>query len=159
MEEMFEGIERDNCALRIVSPAYAGREGELTAILQYVFQAITLQSGGMSEEGKTLMKISCDEMRHFEWLGTLISKLGAPPVFTACPPYPVGYYSASCVNYAKNIQAMLEADIRGERAAIAQYERMLYQLENEKARKIIEKITAEERGHLALLEEMLARLS
>ena len=91
-----DGIGEDLRTLRIISPAYAGREGELTAVLQYVYQAIYLGATGEEKSAKTLMSIAVAEMHHIELLGTLITKLGAPPVFASCPPYPVGFYSAAC---------------------------------------------------------------
>ena len=145
-------------ALRALSPAYAGRCGELTAILQYVFQSILLGGCGKKEEAKTLMKIAVDEMRHLEKIGTLLVRLGVPPVFTACPPYPVAYYSASNVDYSRPLPQMLAADIRGEREAIACYTRILDAVENPEVRAVIEEIRADEERHLAILKEMRSAL-
>ena len=97
-------------------------------------------------------------MHHIELLGKLITALGAPPVFTACPPYPVGFYSASFVNYVKDEREMISADIRGEKQAIAAYRMMLRSLENKKAAAIIERIIEDEKIHLAALEELYSEL-
>lgn len=88
-------------ALRALSPAYAGRNGELTAILQYVYQSILLDGCGKGDQAKVLLGIAVDEMEHLEKIGGLLVGLGVPPVFTACPPYPVAYYSASNVDYSR----------------------------------------------------------
>ena len=40
--------------VRTLSPAYAGREGELTAVLQYVYQAIMLSGCGREKRGYKL---------------------------------------------------------------------------------------------------------
>ena len=40
-------------ALRALSPAYAGRNGELTAILQYVYQSILLDGCGKGGSGES----------------------------------------------------------------------------------------------------------
>lgn len=154
-----EEIKEDCAALRVISPAYAGREGELTAILQYVYQAIVFGERGMREEGKLLSEIAAAEMRHLEILGTLIAKLGAPPVFTNCPPYPVGYFSASCVNYVRSPRQMIQADVCAERNAVACYERMLDCLSNVGVAEVIARILEDERVHLAAFEELLSRLS
>ena len=81
-----------------------------------------------------------------------------PPVFTACPPYPVGYYSASNVDHSKPYVQMLEADIRGEREAIALYTRILGSVSDERVRGTVTKIRADEERHLALLRQMRASL-
>ncbi len=151
-----DGIGEDLRTLRIISPAYAGREGELTAVLQYVYQAIYLGATGEEKSAKTLMSIAVAEMHHIELLGTLITKLGAPPVFASCPPYPVGFYSAACVNYVKEKRAMLCADIAGEKSAICSYERMLCIMENPRAAAVIERIIEDEKVHLKALQAMLA---
>lgn len=147
------GIEEDLRALRTVSPAYAGREGELTATLQYVYQSVLLGACGQKELSRLLLDIAVTEMHHVEILGTLITRLGAPPVFTACPPYPVGFYSASCVNYARDVRAMLAADLCGERAAVAAYRRMLSSLVNEEVRAVIARIVEDENVHICALEQ------
>ncbi len=144
-------VGEDLRALRIVSPAYAGRDGELTAVLQYVYQSVLLGGCGQTELAALVASIAKEEMHHLQILGTLIVKLGAPPVFTACPPYPVSYYSASCVNYAKSPRAILAADIAAERAAIAEYDRMLGCLDDAPVAAVIAHIRADEAEHLRRL--------
>lgn len=151
-------ICEDYTALRIISPAYAGREGELTAILQYVYQSIVFSELGKRDSAHLLMQIAVTEMHHLEILGSLIAKLGAPPVFTKCPPYPVGYYSASNVNYSKSPETMLSVDIAGERCAIAAYEGMCARLTNGRVKAVIERIVEDERVHLKALEAELKKL-
>ena len=151
---------REDCrALRIISPAYAGKEGELTAILQYVYQSILLGACGRAREAKLLSEIAAAEMRHLQILGTLITKLGAPPVFTACPPCPVSYYSAACVNYTRELGCMIAADIASERTAIAEYSRMLCELKNPAVAAVIERIREDERLHLCALEQLKSELN
>ncbi|MBO5046091.1 MAG: manganese catalase family protein [Clostridia bacterium] len=153
-----DGVGEDHRSLRIISPAYAGREGEMTAILQYVYQSIVLGARCEEEVARALHQISVDEMMHLQLLGTLICKLGAPPTFTSCPPYPVGYYSASNVDYTRSPQKMILSDIAAERAAIAAYEKMLLQLTNERVRAVISAICEEEREHLCRLETLLLQV-
>lgn len=145
-------------ALRALSPAYAGRNGELTAILQYVYQSILLDGCGKGDTAKVLLGIAVDEMEHLEKIGGLLVGLGVPPVFTACPPYPVAYYSASNVDYSRPLAQMLAADIRGEKEAIAAYTRILGSVKDEAIQKTIEEIRSDEERHLALLEQMSSEL-
>ena len=151
------GGRRENFQiLRALSPTYAGQNGELTATLQYVYQSVLLDGCGRGSEAKKLLKIAVDEMRHLETIGGLLVKLGVPPVFTACPPYPVAYYSASNVNYCRKYTEMLDADIRGEKDAIACYTRILGTVRDDGVREAIEKIRADEERHLSILKEMRA---
>lgn len=153
-----EEINEDFQTLRLISPTYAGREGELTAILQYVYQSIVFGQLGNESIAKSIMGIAVCEMRHFEILGTLITKLGAAPIFTACPPYPVGYYSASCVNYVRTPRQMLSADICAEENAISQYERILCRIKNPPVASVIARILEDERIHLKEFNKLLSSL-
>lgn len=150
-----EAVGEDVRALRIVSPAYAGRDGELTSVLQYVYQATLLGETNSGLAG-VFSALAADELRHLQILGTLITRLGAPPVFTACPPYPVSYYSASCVNYVKRTEEILAADRAAERASIERYTRMLDELENPAVAEVIAQILSEEREHLNILNRLRA---
>lgn len=150
-------ITNDAQTLRAIAPAYAGKHGELTAVLQYVYQSIYLDANGMDKEARLLLSIAVNEMHHLEILGTLITKLGAPPVYTACPPYPVGFYCASNVNYVKPLRAMICADIAGEETAIEEYTRILAVVKGP-VFEVIARIVEDEKLHLKTLGELLASL-
>lgn len=154
-----DGITEDYKTLRVLSPAYAGGRGELTAVLQYVYQSILLGRIGKKEMSKTVLGIAINEMHHLELLGTAITMLGAPPAFTACLPYPIGYYSASNVNYAKSPCEMIEADIAAESNAIADYRKILACISCEPLTRLIERIIEDEEMHLVAFESMKKELS
>lgn len=154
-----DGITEDYKTLRVISPAYAGGRGELTAVLQYVYQSILLGRFGKQDMSKTVLGIAINEMHHLELLGTAITMLGAPPAFTACLPYPIGYYSASNVNYAKSPCEMLEADIVAESNAIADYRKILTCISNKTLIALIERIIEDEELHLAAFKSMKKELS
>ena len=150
-------VRPDAQTLRALAPAYAGKSGELTAILQYVYQSIYLGANGKEDISRLLLSIAVNEMRHLEMLGALITKLGAPPVFTACPPYPVGYYCATNVNYSKSLRTMICADIAGEETAIEEYTRILSTVKGT-VFDVVSRIVEDERLHLKRLGEVLASL-
>lgn len=158
METVLREIGTDCRTLRLIAPAYAGRDGELTAVLQYVFQSIVFGQLGSEETAREIMEIAKDEMCHLEILGTVITRLGAPPVFTACPPYPVAYHSAACVNYSRTPRQMLSADICAEENAITFYEQVLCRISNPPVAAVITRILGEEREHLGRLNALLGRL-
>ncbi len=153
-----DGIGEDCKTLRLISPAYAGREGELTAVLQYVYQSVVFGEMGNKAASGLLLGIAVSEMHHLEILGTVIAKLGAPPIFTACPPYPVGYYSASCVNFTRNPRQMVCADICAEENAICGYERMLCAIKNPPVAAVIARILEDEKLHLKEFNRLLSDL-
>ncbi len=153
------GIGEDLCSARIISPAYADRGSEMTAILQYVFQAIVLQKQGLEEYAKTLERIAITEMHHLEILGSLLYQLGVLPVFSSCPPRKFDFYSTSAVSYACDVHKMILDDILGETQAIYTYEEMIRKLKNEKVAAIIERIVLDEKLHLETLKNILRELN
>lgn len=153
-----DGITEDYKTLRVISPAYAGGKGELTAVLQYVYQSILLERFGKKEMSKKILGIAVNEMHHLELLGSAITLLGAPPAFTGCLPYPIGYYSASNVNYSKTPCEMIEADIAAETNAIEDYRRILTRISSEPLNALIERIIEDEELHLSAFESMKKEL-
>ena len=159
MRVLLESVGKDTKTLRIVTKAYAGREGELTSVLQYVYQSIVVGQRGERELSLLLERIAADEMRHLQIIGSLITRLGAPPLFAVCPPYPVGYYSASCVNYAKGTEEMLDIDLAAEENSVKTYANMLQEMENPAVAEVILSVLKEEREHLTLLRRHRAASS
>ena len=153
------GISEDAYSVRVISPAYADRGSEMTAILQYVFQAIVLQKQGLEEYAKTLERIAVAEMHHLEILGSLLYQLGALPVFTSCPPRKFDFYSTGAVSYASDVRKMILDDILGETQAIYTYEEMIRKLKDEKVSAIIARIVLDEKLHLETLKNILRELN
>ncbi len=155
-ETALKTVGKDREALKQIAPAYAGREGALTAVLQFVYQAIVLGGTGKTEEGRTLERIAADELRHLEILGTLIVRLGADPVYTACPPYPVSHHSAAAVDYSKNLPAMLAADLRLLRGAVESYDRLLGRVKDPAVADVLACLKEENEAHIETLLCMLS---
>ena len=154
-----EGITPDCRALRIISPAYAASAGELTATLQYIYHAINFENKNKEEYASIIEQIAIAEMTHLKLLGNTIYALGAQPVYTAFPPAAFNFYSAKFVSYSCSLKNMLEDDIIAEKQAISSYERMIERLRNDKVKCIIERILEDEKLHLAVFRELLAKLS
>ena len=154
-----EGIGEDPVSLKIVSPAYAGGEGELTAVLQYVYQQILFENAGYADYAAILGRIAKSEMHHLHILGSLICRLGAPPVFSYLPPYPINYYSARCVSYSRTPQKMILDDIQAEQYASDGYTKMLGRLRDERVAAIIQRIRMDEEEHLSQFKDILRELT
>ena len=99
-----EGIGKDEKAATIVSPAYAGREGEITAILQYEFQTHYFRRSGDKETAETLGGIAVAEMHHLDILGGLILELGVSPVYVSPLPRGMRYYATDRVSAATTLK-------------------------------------------------------
>lgn len=151
-------IGPDMRAARIISPAYAAAGSELTAILQYVYHGLQFGYKNMPELAELMTDIAIAEMRHLDLLGETLLRLGANPIYTACPPIPRCYYSSDYVDYTTVPASILLSDIAGETAAIDGYEKMLALLENDAVSSLISRIILDEKLHLKRLKEAYADL-
>ncbi len=149
-----KGITQDLSTARIISPAYAGVHSELTATLQYVYHYFNFERELDEKTAQTLMGIAITEMEHLEILGSLLTKLGVDPVFTRFPPCKSDYFSTRAVSYSKTPVKMLLDDISGEMVAIADYRRMVEQIDNERVSEVISRIILDEELHVAVLKEL-----
>ncbi len=153
----FDSLEEDIKSGIIISPAYAGLKSELSAVVQYVYHSFYFESLGDKETAECLTSIAVSEMEHFEILGKLILKLGIDPVCSVNPPCKCNFYNTSQIAYSKTPQKMLLDDITGEITAIAEYEKMLEKLENERVSAIISRIKLDEEFHVKVLRERLTK--
>ncbi|RXZ61054.1 hypothetical protein ESZ91_01350 [Candidatus Borkfalkia ceftriaxoniphila] len=149
---------RDECSVRIISPAYAGGASEMTAILQYIYHAVHFDCAGNKKFARILRDIAITEMHHLDMLAEMFCAMGVSPVYSACPPCFCDFYSTRNVSYSCTPQRMIMDDINGEREAIRDYERMLCKLKNEQAGAVISRIILDEQLHLETLKRMLDEL-
>lgn len=149
----------DPVSVRILSAAYATSTGELNATLQYVYHAFCFAAEGDKERAQGLKSIAIAEMHHLDLLGEALIRLGAPPVYSCCPPAKYNFYSTKFVAYSRTLRNMIEDDIMGEKYAIYCYERMLPRLKNNTLRTLICRILEDEQLHLDYLKSCLEGLS
>lgn len=154
-----EGIGEDYRSAAIISPAYAGMHGELTAILQYVYHSFYFEKAGMAETADIMIGIAICEMKHLDILGSLILELGIQPIFTALPPRRCNFYNTAAVSYSQTPQKMLMDDITGELTPIEEYTQMLGQLSDERVGAVISRIRLDEELHVKVLQEQLEKLT
>lgn len=150
-----ENITPDAYSLRIISPAYAGSDGELNAVLQYIYHAFFFDKKGYGDIADLLRGIAIAEMHHLDILGETVLSLGAAPVYSRYPASSFNFYSTKYVAYSCSLKNMLEDDILGERRAVAAYKKMLCCLKNEQVKAIISRILEDELLHIEKLEGAL----
>lgn len=150
-----EDIEPSIYNAMVITPAYAGLHGELSAILQYTYHFFYFEKLGHLEIADVVFRISLAEMEHLETLGKLLLKLGVDPVFSICPPYQYNFYNTSKISYNTTPQKMLLDDIAGELSAINEYENMIKRLKSEEVSAVISRIILDEQLHVKALKECL----
>lgn len=153
-----DGITRDMRSAEIIAPAYAGKHGELNAILQYVYHHYYFADGGGERIADVLIGISIAEMKHLEILGETLLKLGIDPVYSRNPPYKFDFYSCNAVSYSKTAKKMLLDDVAGELIAVREYDGMLKRLCNEEVASVISRIKMDEELHVRVLRAELNKI-
>lgn len=136
----------------LLSTAYADNHGELTAILQYVYQAITANAQGNIELSQTLLSIAFSEMTHLRLIGDALIRLGVSPVFSRRPPNRCDFYSSSSIDYSSSLATMIATDIADETDAIRVYEYILVKLNDPMVIDLVSRIVLDEKLHLSTLK-------
>lgn len=148
-------IERKNPEYaRLLLADYAGKDGELTASTQYLYQhLITGQTH--RQLAKDLIRISISEMHHMERLGKLIVLLGGNPLLRTCPVGGCSFWEGCYVSPTQEVTKFLEENIRGEKAAIANYRQRIRQIQDRYIQAVLERIIQEEEGHIEIFQKYL----
>lgn len=145
-----EITEKSLYEVKLLMPAYAGRESETTAIFSYIYgHYVTI--GLKGELSDCLEKIAISEMRHHDILGKAIVQLGGTPYIGGNYSYWQGGY----VNYVKDPVAILKNAIASEKQAIHDYETIAARTRMKEIKILIERIILDERVHVATLTKLL----
>lgn len=137
---------------RMLSEAYAGTGGELSAILQYTYGHIVSEDESPERLSPTLECVAITEMKHLEMLGELIFMLGGDPKF--CDAVSRGCFDAGKVNYQTQPERIIRAAIAGERAAVSLYRELMRKIDDECVRAVIRRIILDEEHHIKIFSEL-----
>lgn len=146
---------RNQKDIRTLKVLAFGRDGELTAILTYIFQHTVLPNdlGTLKE---ILRQIAIVEMKHYEALSEAVVKLGGTPTLTDGKG---NVWTGRNVSSITNPKRILETNAKGEREAIAAYNRAARETENESLSLLYKRIVEDEKLHLEIFEKLLEVLN
>ena len=153
-----DGISKNLKTARKINDAYAGSHSEMTAILQYVYQAFFFNKLGDKTSADLLESIAMAEMKHLDVLGQLVLELGLDPVFAIITPCGYDFYSASNVRYDKTPRKMLMDDISSELVAIQGFQKIISSTCDERVIDVINRIKLDEELHVLALQERLSQI-
>ena len=139
--------------LRMIMDLYCSREGELTAITQYLYQHY-LTDGIDENMANILLKISKTEMMHHSLLGEAIVKVGGDPIMggSTC------FWSGSNLNYTQNPICFLQNNICAEQQAICNYRRVASCINNASLSELFLRIAQDEELHIEIFNDLLEHL-
>ena len=129
---------------------FAGEEGELTAVNQYIYEHIELKR--YESFSKILLSIAKEEMHHLELIGDLIKRLGKKPYYInqhQC------MWSANNIKYHfNNVYDMLMFNIESEKKAISGYKEIMKYTQNKSIKDLLERIILDEQTHLEIFNRL-----
>ena len=150
-------VEKENLYYaELLSQDYAGMVSETSASLLYSYQHFNTFDSN-EEFTKIIEEVSIVEMMHLEMLGKTIKLLGKPPIYKTCEASrgDCVFWNASDINYDVDIREMLKTDIRGEMAAIKNYEHHKNIIEDKYIKELLDRIILDEKHHIEIFETLL----
>lgn len=144
-------VERPNKKYaKLLLEDYAGNQSEDTAIHLYLYQSL-VSSTEYRELARDLKDIAKVEMHHLFLLGKTIKLLGLEPVFASISDTGLLIpWTSSGVNYATDIQTMLEVDIEREMEAICNYEKHIKLIDDKYVKVLLKRIIEDEKIHISI---------
>ena len=122
---------------------FAGENGELSAITQYIYEHINLKEN--KELSLLLRRIAIEEMRHLDIVGEIIRNLGEKPYYIDSKDE---VWSAKNINYnVKCLKDIMRFNILSEEKAITGYRKALKYTNNIQLRRVFERIIIDENMH------------
>jgi bacterioferritin len=120
--------------------------GEIDAILTYMRNAFV---SDLCEASRELEEIGIDEMRHVEWLASLVTELGGIPTME--------HHELSFGGNSN--EDFLKRSIELEKMAIKQYNEHIKIIDHKEVVEVLSVIVWEENKHLKEFTEILEKLS
>ena len=146
-------VERQNPKYAsLLSLAYAGQDGELSAILNYTYGSLVCADAYPEMLSDTLRCVSNVEMHHLQMLGKLIVMLGGDPRF--CTQNKRMGINTAMLPYKTAPAQVLSQAISGEKKAIKLYEDLIFSIEDRYVRDVLSRIIKDEEHHLKIFTEM-----
>lgn len=131
---------------------YASANSELTAITQYVYAHAKEADECVS---KIFLGIAVVEMTHLDLLADMILELGVNPKFyDGC----LDFWRGDFVPYGKTSRDRLKLAIKGEYAAIVQYEKHIQQINDCNIQCVLERIILDEKLHVNIFKQLLCEI-
>lgn len=146
-----DNIKPNQNFAKLLKDTTFGADGELGAILKYLYQAYYLMPY-YPEISDQLETIADTEMMHYDLLNKSIVKLGGFPEISTSN----GYFSSKEIPYQRNIYAILNGNIAGEADAISNYQHLSEVFASDPSlQQLMLAIQADEIKHKAIFEKIL----
>ena len=144
-------LRPNNAYATLLYDDFAGNLGEVTAVLQYVYEHI--QYATYPQISKIMLSIAIQEMKHLDLVGGLIKKLGRQPTFISS----LGeIWTAKDIGYKTgNLRETMVYNIQLEKAAIAGYKKAIAYTRNREIQKLFDRIILDEENHISIFQTII----
>lgn len=149
-----ENVRKNPTDAKKLMNLYGGKISETGAVLTYAYQSYIVKKEN-PELASMLKQVALVEMKHHELLGTAIYNLGGLPVIAGRN----AYYFAAWQNYSVRPEEFLAQNVREEEATIREYERVGKLLTAPEVRELLERIAEDEKLHVKLFSESVAKMN
>lgn len=136
--------------VNIIKNLATSRHSELTAILQYTYEAV-IADKFMDNIGGIIEEISIVEMMHLELLMHAIVDFGGQPKFEDSQGQ---IFNTSNINYTMKLKEMLDNNINAEMMAIEQYSHAIDMVSNASLKELFARIIEDEKRHIEVFKEI-----
>lgn len=144
------------------NPAYAkvmldnlgGNHSEMSTISLYIYN--NLITGCNPDISKIFHKISVVEMHHLDIFGNLALQLGEDPRMWTHHGCKKIYWSPCCNQYSRDLSALIQNAINGEKATINKYQHQMTYIRDENILANLQRIILDERIHVEIFEQVYA---
>lgn len=143
---------------QMLSAAFAGSKGEITAITQYLYQSWTLENCA-ADFTYSLTQIAKVEMLHLNIMGQLITQLGGNPIYRSFQYNRPTLWNAGMVGYHSTLTKALHLNIAHEQAAIDTYQQLSSVIKDECVVAVTQRLVLDEQLHLELFRKYLSEIS
>lgn len=126
----------------------SSRVGEMSAVLQYVYQSV-IADKTTEEIASILEEIGVVEMLHLDMLMHAITLFGGVPKYEDANN---NFYNTAHLNYSMKLKDMLENNIRAENLAIDNYKLAMKRVKNESLKQLFERIIEDEQKHIEVFK-------
>ena len=143
-------IRQNKRYAEVLYNSFAGEEGELTSVTQYIYEHIELKK--FESFSKILLSIAIEEMQHLELIGNLIRKLGGKPYYINKEKC---FWSSKNIKYHFNsVFDMLNYNIESEKRAIEGYREAIKNTQNKSIQQLLDRIILDEQTHLEIFNRL-----
>ena len=146
------GRGRPDRQRQLLQELYAGPRGELTSMLQYLYQSCVLAPVD-PELARAMDAMAKVEAHHLEILGALIALRDGTPSYGT----PAGWWSGQSVYYGRAPCRMLLEDLRRKVESTSACLRAAGQMEDPETARILRRMAGDEAAQGELLRTLIAR--